>query len=227
VVKLSIERNIDGHKQIITTDMTGPHYVVDQGEGYPEGKVAVILDGELCQANADPINPLELRNLPPGKHTLHAFLLKSSAERYKDEASFQTLTFTVNGSGYLSPQEAAGRKLVTAFNQCLAPPPRSESIDPKKPLLIWNRPLELNSAGPIMIDFWLLNARLRSDGGEYRVRLFVDDDDAKYLDKWEPVWLKGWTPGLHTVRLELLGPDQYPVPNGGRNIINREITIGR
>src|SRR6185295_9318901 len=177
-------------------------------------KVLVNLDGYLCQSSADPLNPLELRNLPPGKHTLQALVLKASAESYKNPAAFQTITFTVTGQGYIAQPESNGRKLLTAFNQCLAPPPGREAIDPKKPMLLYNRPLERGSEEPIMIDFWLANAKLKGDGGEHRIRLFIDDDDAKYIDKWEPVWLKGWTNGKHTVRLELLGADQYPVPNG-------------
>ena len=81
-------------------------------------------------------------------------------------------------------------------------------------------------AEPIMIDVWLSNARLRGDGGEYRVRYIVDDDEPRYIDKWETLWLSGWLPGKHTVRLELLGPDNWPVKNGNNlNVTTREITI--
>jgi hypothetical protein len=30
------------------------------------------------------------------------------------------------------------------------------------------------------------------DGGEYRVRYSVDGGEAKYIDKWQPIWLSGW-----------------------------------
>jgi hypothetical protein len=89
--------------------------------------------------------------------------------------------------------------------------------------LLINYPVAGNNLSQrIMIDFWLVNAKLKGDGGEHRVRYFIDDDDARYIDKWEPIWLSGWTPGKHSVRLELLGADQYPVPNG---ITTREITV--
>ena len=103
-------------------------------------------------------------------------------------------------------------------------------VDPAKPLLTYSRPkgeYKGADADPIMIDFWLSNAKLKGDGGEYRVRYIIDNDEPRFIDKWEPIWLAGWTSGKHTVRLELLGADQWPVKNGGYNITNREITIIR
>jgi hypothetical protein len=99
--------------------------------------------------------------------------------------------------------------------------------DPTKPLLIFN--LEngqtFHEGEEVMIDFSLSNAKLRVDGGEYRVRYIVDDDDPQWIDKWEPLWLAGWTEGKHTIRLELIGPDGWPVSNGDYNIITREISV--
>ena len=80
-------------------------------------------------------------------------------------------------------------------------------------------------ADPIMIDFWLTGAKLKGDGGEYRVRYIVDDDEPKFIDKWEPIWLSGWISGKHTVRLELLDKNSNPVDNGGYNTTSREITV--
>ena len=76
-----------------------------------------------------------------------------------------------------------------------------------------------------MIDFWLTNAKLQGDGGEYRVRYSVDGAEPGYIDKWEPLWLKGWTPGKHTVKLELVDKSGAVVDNGGYNVTSREVTI--
>jgi len=99
--------------------------------------------------------------------------------------------------------------------------------DPTKPLLIFN--LEngrvFHEGEEVMIEFSLSNAKLRVDGGEYRVRYIIDDDDPQWIDNWEPLWLAGWTEGKHTIRLELIGPDGWPVSNGGYNIITREISV--
>ena len=68
-------------------------------------------------------------------------------------------------------------------------------------------------------------ALLRGDGGEYRVRYMVDDDDMQWIDSWVDVALTGWLPGKHTLRVELIGPDGWPVRNGDFNIETQEILI--
>jgi len=108
------------------------------------------------------------------------------------------------------------------------PSSQAGSIDPKKPLLTYSRPkgeYKNADADAVMIDFWLTNAKLTGDGGEYRVRYTVDGGDAKYIDKWAPIWLSGWTAGKHTIRLELVNQAGETVDNGGYNATSRDITI--
>jgi hypothetical protein len=103
-------------------------------------------------------------------------------------------------------------------------------VDATKPLLTYSRPkgeYKAEDADPIMIDFWLTGAKLQGDGGEYRIRYIVDDDEPRFIDKWEPIWLSGWINGKHTVRLELLDKDGRPVENGGYNTTSREITVAK
>ena len=82
-------------------------------------------------------------------------------------------------------------------------------------------------ADPIMIDFWLVNAKLQGDGGTFRVRYTIDGGDAKFIDKWEPIWLSGWINGKHQVKVELVDKDGNPVENGGYNSTTREINVIR
>ena len=100
-------------------------------------------------------------------------------------------------------------------------------FDPAKPLLHLYLPdqetFHVNDEVPIV--FSLVNANLRGDGGEYRVRYMVDDDDMQWIDRWEQVVLTGWLPGKHTIRVELVGPDGWPYRNGDHNIITREIMV--
>ena len=100
-------------------------------------------------------------------------------------------------------------------------------FDPTKPLLVLyvpgNETVEVNEE--VAIIFSLTNVKLRGDGGEYRVRYMVDDDDMQWVDRWEQVVLSGWLPGKHTIRVELIGPDGWPYKNGDFNIETREITI--
>jgi hypothetical protein len=101
-------------------------------------------------------------------------------------------------------------------------------VDAKKPLLTYSRPkgeYKGDDANAIMIDFWLKNARLVGDGGEYRVRYSVDGGEEKILEKWEPIWLTGWTGGKHTVEMELIDKDGNKVDNGGYNSTSRDITV--
>jgi hypothetical protein len=102
------------------------------------------------------------------------------------------------------------------------------SVDRTKPLLTYSRPkgeYKGDDTNAIMIDFWLSNAKLKGAGGDYRVRYSVDGGEAKYIDKWEPIWLTGWTAGKHTIKLELVDASGNPVENGGYNTTSREITV--
>ena len=100
-------------------------------------------------------------------------------------------------------------------------------FDPTKPLLFLylpgNQTIDFNEE--VAIIFSLTNVKLRGDGGEFRVRYMVDDDDMQWIDRWEDVLLTGWLPGKHTIRVELIGPDGWPYKNGDFNIETREITI--
>ena len=103
----------------------------------------------------------------------------------------------------------------------------SKQVDPKKPLLIFNLPngKTFREGEEVVIDFSLANAKLKGDGGEYRVRYIVDDDEMKWIDAPEQIVLTGWTPGKHTIRLELIGSDGWPYRNGDYNVVTRELTV--
>ena len=107
------------------------------------------------------------------------------------------------------------------------PDEANKQVDPKKPLLIFNLPngKTFREGEEVAIDFSLANSKLKGDGGEYRVRYIVDDEDMKWIDRWEQIVLSGWIPGKHTIRLELIGPDGWPYRNGDYNIVTRELTV--
>lgn len=101
------------------------------------------------------------------------------------------------------------------------------AVDRSKPLMVFNLPegRTFEHGEEVVIDFSLLNAKLKGDGGDFRMRYIVDDDDMKWIDRWEQVALTGWLPGKHTIRLELIGPDGWPYLNNGYNVAVREITV--
>jgi len=107
------------------------------------------------------------------------------------------------------------------------PDEANKQVDLKKPLLIFNlaNGKTFREGEEVVIDFSLANAKLKGDGGDYRVRYIVDDEDMKWIDRSEQVVLTGWTPGNHTIRLELVGPDGWPYRNGDYNIVTRDLTV--
>lgn len=110
----------------------------------------------------------------------------------------------------------------------MAPSTAGEGVDGTKPLLTYSRPkgeYKGADADAIMIDFWLSNAKLQGDGGEYRVRYSIDGGEARFIDKWEPIWVTGWAAGKHMVKLELVDKSGNPVANGDYNSTTREFTV--
>jgi len=213
--------------------------------------IHVILDNQPYEAYYSLDQPFELRNVTEGKHTLRVFASRPWHESYKNAGSFQMISFTVKGGGDVSKptttatgQTMADNKNANAnkntnanANATAATPPRegkdvassqAGEIDTTKPHLTYSRPkgdYKGADAEAIMIDFWLVNGKLQGDGGEYRVRYTVNGGDAKFIDKWEPIWLTGWTTGKHTVKVELVDKAGNVVENGGYNSTSRDINV--
>jgi hypothetical protein len=99
--------------------------------------------------------------------------------------------------------------------------------DPRKPLLLVNLKdgQTFHVGDDVLIDFAVANAKLKGDGGDYRVRYIIDDGEMQWIDQPQPLWLAGWLPGDHTIRLELIGPDGWPYQNGTANIVTRKIVV--
>ena len=233
---------INGSKVELKLDLSGdlkgymPHKDPATGKG---NHIHVILDNQPYEAYYELGQPFELRNVVAGKHTLRVFPSRPWHESYKNEGAFQMVTFTVKGGGDASkPTTTNSGQTVANNNSSPAttapregkdyPSSTAGEVDSAKPLLTYSRPkgeYKDADADPIMIDFWLTGAKLKGDGGDYRIRYIVDDDEPRFIDKWEPIWLSGWINGKHTVRLELLDKDGKPVENGGYNTTSREITV--
>jgi hypothetical protein len=233
---------INGSTVAVKLDLSGdlkgymPHQDPATGKG---NHIHVILDNQPYEAYYELGQPFELRNVIAGKHTLRVFPSRPWHESYKNDAAFQVVMFTVKSGGNAAKPTTTNTGQTMANNNSSPTPatPRegkdmasstAGDVDPSKPLLTYSRPkgeYKGADADLIMIDFWLTNAKLKGDGGEYRVRYIIDDDDPRYIDKWEPIWLSGWLGGKHSVRLELLGKDEMPVENGGYNTTTREISV--
>ena len=213
--------------------------------------IHVILDNQPYEAYYELGQPFELRNVSEGAHTIRVFASRPWHESYKNDGSIQLVSFTVKGGGDATKPTTtnSGQKMADNANAAKPaatptaspaasstpttegkemPPSTGGAVDRSKPLLTYSRPkgeYKGPDAEAIMIDFWLSNAKLQGDGGDYRVRYTVDGGEAKYIDKWEPIWLTGWTAGKHTVKLELLDKSGNLVDNGGYNSTSRDITV--
>ena len=229
-----------------------PHKDPSTGMG---NHIHVILDNQPYEAYYELGRPFELRNVSEGPHTIRVFASRPWHESYKNDGSFQMVSFTVKGGGDASRPTTTngGQKMADNANASKTPPalvpspgaspaasptpgPEGKDMPPSqggavertKPLLTYSRPkgeYKGPDADAIMIDFWLSNAKLQGDGGDYRVRYSVDGGEAKFLDKWEPIWLTGWAAGKHTVKLELIDKAGNVVDNGGYNTTSRDITV--
>jgi hypothetical protein len=197
--------------------------------------IALTLDNEpyvaghsnkLSPQAAPELGPVELRNVAQGSHLLRAFILKPSLETYKNINAFRMITFIVAGNGD-EAKHPVSKKAIGKDAGARLPAGGGLAVDPSKPLLTFALPngLEVRTDAAVVIDFYLSNAMLKGNGGEFRVRYTIDDDDPQWINQWEPVWLAGWIEGKHTIRLELVGPGGWPFPNGGYNIITREISV--
>jgi len=238
-VRLSLAGDLKGYQ---------PHKDPATGMG---NHIHVILDNQPYEAYYNIGEPFELRNVSAGQHTIRVFASRPWHESYKNEGSFQMVTFTVKDGGDASQPTttAGGQRMADNANANAAKaaatpaagatpaaspegkemqPSAGGAVDRAKPLLTYSRPkgeYKGADADAIMIDFWLSNAKLQGDGGEYRVRYSVDGGEVKYIDKWEPIWLAGWAAGKHTVKLELVDRAGNLVDNGGYNSTSRDITV--
>jgi hypothetical protein len=209
-------------------------------KGYAPGKdphtgmgnhIHVILDNQPYEAYYSPNTPFELRNLSPGKHTIRVFPSRPWHESYKNDGAFQMVEFTVAGgaaSGNANTNAAPATNMNTNAEGKDYSASTAGNVDVTKPLLTYSRPkgeYKGDDADPIMLDFWLANAKLKGDGGQYRIRYSVDGGAPQFVDTWAPIWLSGWTAGKHTVKLELVDEAGNVVDNGGYNSTSREITV--
>ena len=227
-VKLNISGDLKGYK---------PHKDPATQMG---NHIHVILDNQPYEAYYNLDEEFELRNVADGEHTLRVFASRPWHESYKNSGSFQMVKFSVKNGGGDANKPAttnSGQQMSNANSNANAAPVRegkdmqnstAGAADAAKPLLTYSRPkgeYKAVEADPIMIDFWLASGQLIGDGGTYRVRYSVDGGEPKYIDKWAPIWLSGWTAGKHTIKLELVDEGGRLVDNGGYNSTTREIIV--
>ncbi len=166
----------------------------------------LILDNQPDREIYNLTEPVVFEDVLPGTHTLRVFASRPWDESFKNEGAYAQTTFHI-------------------FAQTLENNP-----DPSKPLLTYNRPAGSYGAEPIMLDFYLTNAPLHlvarenpdDEVADWRIRVTVNGSSF-LLDRWEPIYLKGFKPGKNWVQLEVLDESGNPVNNAFNNTV-RAIT---
>jgi hypothetical protein len=155
----------------------------------------VILDKQTYQGVSDLTQPLVFKNLAAGTHTLRVFASRPWHESFKNPGAYAQTTFHVLTK--------------TAEN----------NPDPQQPLLTYSRPTGTYGVEPIMLDYYLTNApaHLATQGSsaqipDWRIRATVNDQRF-IIDRWTPIYLKGFKQGKNWVRLELIDDRGNPIPN--------------
>ena len=217
-IKLSLGGDLKGYEP-------GKNPATDMGN-----HIHVILDNQPYEAYYDFSKEFVLENVSDGEHTLRVFPSRPWHESYKNDGAFQMISFTVKNGGADSTKPTTANSNQKMADGKEMKPSTVSAVDAKKPLLTYSRPkgeYKGADADAIMVDFWLANAKLTGDGGEYKVRLSVDGKEVKMIEKWSPIWFNGWSNGKHDVKLELVDKDGKLVENGDYNSTTREITISK
>jgi len=162
----------------------------------------VIVDNQSYAALYDTSEPMILKDLEPGTHTIRVFASRPWHESFKNEGAYAQTTFHVFTK---TPEN---------------------NPDPQQPLLTYSRPKGSYGAEPIMLDFYLANAPLHlvanqdaeDDILDWQVRCTLNGESF-VVDRWEPIYLKGLKPGKTWVQLELLDEKGNPYPNAFNNTV--------
>lgn len=162
----------------------------------------VILDNQPYKAVYDLNKPLVFEDLTPGTHTLRVFASRPWHESFKNEGAYAQTKFHI-------------------FTKT-----DDNNPSPTLPLLTYSRPTGTYGAEPIMLDFYLTNAPLHlvaqesSDDeiADWRIRVTANGQSF-VLDRWQPVYLKGFKPGESWVQLEFLDEQGNHVKNVFNNTV--------
>ncbi|MEA5583167.1 hypothetical protein VB620_17690 [Nodularia harveyana UHCC-0300] len=156
----------------------------------------VIVDNQPYIAVYDVNKPLTLPELSPGTHTLRVFASRPWHESFKNEGAYAQTTFHL-------------------FTKT-----EDNNPDPALPILTYSRPKGSYGAEPILLDFYLTNAPLHLVAedkpndtiSDWRIRCTINGESF-ILDRWQPIYLKGFKPGNNWLKLEFLDNQGNPLKN--------------
>jgi len=162
----------------------------------------LIVDNQPKQTIYSTTDPIILENLTPGTHTLRVFAVTPWGESWKNEGAYTETTF----------------HLYSKTNE--------NSPVPSQPVLTYNEPQGNYGAEPILLDFYLSNAPLHVIAEEnkedkiedWRIKVTVNGESF-YLDRWEPIYLKGFKKGQNWVQIEYINEKGISINNAFNNTV--------
>ena len=192
----------DSFETGVQTDTDRAEEIANSGNGQ---HFHLILDNDPYMANYEAGASFDVGELQPGAHTLVAFPSRSYHESVKSDTSYDYINFYVG--------EESGDFM----------------LNEDDPAIIYSRPKGTYSgagAERIMLDFYLHNVDLSSDGYEARYTIRSDGSEVASitLTEWTPAFVTGLSSGTYEVNLQLLDGDGNVVP-GPMNDTTREITV--
>ena len=160
----------------------------------------LIVDNEPFQPIYSIQEPIIIKNLSPGTHTIRVFAARPWGESFKNEKAYAQTTFNV----------------LTETND--------NRPKPGVPLLTYNSPTGTYGAEPLLLDFYLTNAPLHAIAQnnpnlkDWRIKATVNGTSF-ILEDWQPIYLTGLEPGENWVQLELVDETGNSIENAFNNTV--------
>lgn len=175
----------------------------------PGNHVHVIVDNEPYIAVRDVSHPIDIaalvhdnlgHDLAEGTHLVRMFPSRPTHESVKLPGAFASVTFVYGA------------------------PTAGFAFDARAPLLTYSRPKGCNVVGTrVLLDFFVTNVPTMEAAG-HRVHYTIDGNLSGDIVTWAPHYIENLAAGEHTIQLQLIGPDDAPVP-GAYNDTTRTFTV--
>ena len=143
-------------------------------------------DGDIIE-HYDGNSPSNFTDVTDGQHLIRVFAVKKDHTSYKSSKSVDMVTFYVSENKGELP------------------------IEIENPMLFLNIPSgsdETDDSNGILLDFWVLNAKLGIY--DYKVGYTLDGHEGS-LFLWETYLISGLSNGKHKIMLDLIDPNGKPV----------------
>jgi hypothetical protein len=157
----------------------------------------LIVDNEPFQSIYSLDEPIIIKNLTPGTHTIRVFAVNPWGESFKNEGAYAQTTFNV----------------LTETN---ANRPNADL-----PLLTYNSPSGTYGAEPVLLDFYLNHPDLAiAKNNPEQQKLLVKatiNGTSLIIEDWQPYYLTGFEPGENWIQLELIDELGNTIENAFNN----------